>query len=262
MAIHPTALVSKSAVIGKEVEIGPYTVIGPGVKIGDGTRVASHVLMEGDTRVGERCFIFSGACFGTASQERNPKPAKSSLVIGNENVIREYVTINGSAKEGSQTVVGDRNMIMTNCHVAHDCVLGNDITIANAVLLAGNVTVEDKAVLGGMAGVHQFVRIGKFSMTGGLSKVTQDVPPFSLCDGNPMSLRGVNSVGLKRAGYSSKDVLMLKKTIKILFGNKLLLAKALEKVKAEFGGHPDVQHLLSFVSASKRGIARIPHVLD
>jgi UDP-N-acetylglucosamine acyltransferase len=261
--IHPTAVIAEGADIGRDVEIGAYTVIGPQVKIGQATKIAHHAVLEGDTQIGERCQIFSGACVGGASQDKKSKGApEGALRIGDENTIREYVTINVAAQKGSSTVIGHRNLLMIGCHIAHDCVLGNDIIIVNGVPLAGNVTVEDGAVIGGMAGVHQFVRLGKLSMTGGLSKVTVDVPPFSLCDGNPMTLRGINSVGLKRAGYSSKDSLLLKKVIKILFGNGSSLTRAIEKVKNEFGSHPDVLHLLSFIEGSKRGVARFDHVLE
>ncbi len=254
--IHPTAIVAKEAQIGEGVEIGPYTIVGPKVKIGAGTRIANHAILEGITEIGENCEIFSGACFGTAPQDKKYKNFQSSLVVGNHNIIREYVTMNPGSTEGSKTIVGDRNFIMIGVHVAHDCILGNDITIANTVGLSGHVQVEDKAVIGGMAGVHQFVRIGKLSMTGGASKVSTDIPPFSICDGNPAKFYGLNSIGLKRAGYSSKDALELKKALKILFASGLKFSTAIQKVKGEFKKSPDIDHLLEFVAKTERGISR------
>lgn len=255
-AIHPTAIIAKEAQIGSGVEIGPYTVVGPEVMIGAETKIANHVVLEGHTTIGVKCKIFSGACLGAAPQDKKYEGLRSFLVIGNENTIREHVTMNPGSTEGSKTVVGDRNFIMIGVHVAHDCVLGNDITIANAVGLSGHVHVEDKAVIGGMTGVHQFSQIGKLAMVGGVSKVTTDIPPFSICDGNPAKFYGLNSVGLKRAGYSSKDSMEIKKALKILFASGLKFSTAAEKVRATCEKSPDIDHLLDFVAKPERGISR------
>lgn len=255
-AIHPTAIVSKESQIGERVEIGPYTVVGRHVKIGAGTKIANHAVLEGHTTIGENCKIFSGACLGTIPQDKKYKDLESFLIIGNENTIREYVTMNPGSVEGSKTVIGDRNFIMIGVHVAHDCSLGDDITIANAVGLSGHVQVEDKAVIGGMAGVHQFARIGKLSMVGGVSKVNTDIPPFSICDGNPARFYGLNSIGLKRAGYTSKEALEIKKALKILFASGFKFSTAMQKVKETCRRNADIDHLLEFVAKSERGIPR------
>lgn len=254
--IHPTAIVDEASQIADNVEIGPYTIIGPHVKIGNGTKIANHVVIDGYTEIGNNCKIFSGACLGTAPQDKKYNGIRSYLIIGNDNMIREYVTMNVGSKDGSKTIVGDRNFIMIGVHVAHDCQLGNDITLVNSVGLSGHVTVEDQAVVGGLTGVHQFVRIGKLSMIGGVSKVNTDIPPFSICDGNPVKFYGLNSVGLKRAGYSSKDALQLKKALKILFASGLKFSTAIPRIKEEFNRNPDIDHLLEFVSKSERGIPR------
>ena len=254
--IHSTAIIAKEAQIAHGVEIGPYTVIGPKVKIGAGTKIANHAVLDGYTTIGKNCKIFSGACLGTVPQDKKYKGLKSFLTIGNENTIREYVTMNPGSAEGSKTVVGDRNFIMIGAHIAHDCVLGNDITIANTVGLSGFVNVEDRAVIGGMAGVHQFTRIGKLSMIGGVSKVNADIPPFSICDGNPVKFYGLNSVGLKRAGYSSKDSLELKKALKTLFASGLKISTAIERVRSEFKKNADIDHLIEFVSKRDRGFPK------
>jgi len=255
--IHPTAIVSPEASIDGSVEIGPYSVIGPQVKIGKGTRVMSHVLIENDTEIGERCCVSSGALLGGLAQVRGSEPARSALRIGDDNVIREYVTIHVGMKDGSKTVIGHRNLLMVNAHVAHDCVLGSDIVISNCAALAGHVQIEDRVVLGGFVGVHQFVRIGALSIVGGLSKVTQDAAPFSIYDGHPASFRGVNAVGLKRAGYTLAQRTEIKKALMLLLGQRVNLSSAIPKAERRFKGNAEVQDLLKFIRNSKRGVGRV-----
>lgn len=255
--IHPTSIVDKKAELAADVEIGPFSVIGAHVKIGAGTVIHNHVTVEGRTTIGERNDIWHSCAIGAPAQTYHYKNLKNAgLVIGNDNIIREYVTINTADKDGAETVIGDRNFIMIGTHVAHDCHLGNDNTLANYTALGGHAVVEDKVVTGGLAGVHQFVRLGRLSMVGGMSKVIMDVPPFSICDGNPMKICGVNSVGLRRAGYSSQDALKIRRAIRLLFRAGGSLAEAIEKVNEEFKDDPDVQHLLAFVKSSKRGLPR------
>jgi UDP-N-acetylglucosamine acyltransferase len=253
--IHPTALVAGTAQLGLGVEIGPYCVVGPHVVIGAGTRLLGHVVVDGHTRLGERGTVFPGACLGLPPQSKKHLPQSSLLVVGHENVIREHVTINAGLTDGAPTVVGDRNFLMVGAHIGHDCVVGSDTTLANQVALGGHVVVEDQAVIGGLTGVHQFSRIGKFAMVGGLSKVVMDVLPFSLCDGHPARPYGVNSIGLRRNGYTSKEIMVLKKALKKIFFSKDLVLTSAE-VKKESGGDPHVEHLLRFIETSKRGIAR------
>ena len=254
--IHPTAVVSKEAELGPGVEIAAYAVIGPQVKIGSGTRVGSHAVIEGQTQIGERCEIFVGACIGMPAQARNLERVNSSVILGDENVLREYVTVNASMKEGGRTVLGRRNLLMIGSHVAHDCVLGDDITLANSVALAGHVTVEDRVMIGGLVGVHQFVRIGKLAMVGGLSKVVMDLAPFSMNDGHPARFCGLNAVGLRRAGIKTESMTRIKAALKILLGDGHNLERAVPLVEKRFGGDPQVRYLLSFIGNSKRGVAR------
>ncbi len=254
--IHPTAIVAEEAVIADHVQIGPYSIIGPHVKIDTGTWINNHVVIEGHTSIGERCQIFSGACLGTDPQDKKYQKTRCYLDIGSDNIIREYVTIHPGSTEDARTVIGDRNLLMIGCHIAHDCHLGNEIAIANNTGLSGHVKVEDQAVISGIVGIHQFVRVGKLSMIGGVSKVVKDVPPFSICDGHPAVFCGLNSVGLKRAGISSKDALQIKKALKILFASGLIFSNAVKKIKSEFPSHRDIQHLLAFAEESERGLPR------
>lgn len=255
--IHPTAVVSQKAELAADVEIGPYTLVGPHAKIGAGTRIGSHVVIEGRVRIGKRCRIFTGACLGFPAQTLGPKEADASVEIGDDNILREYVTVNAAMKDAGRTVIGHRNMLMINAHIAHDCVLGNDIVIANNVALAGHVTVEDRAVLGGLVGVHQFARIGKLAMVGGLSKVVMDIAPFSLNDGRPAAFCGLNAIGLRRAGLRPAQITPIKAALKLLFGHKQNLKNILPKVKKQFAESQEVQYLLSFIETSKRGVTRV-----
>lgn len=256
MPIHPSSIIDKSAKIAPDAEIGPFCTVGEGSEIGPGTRLISHVAVGPRTKIGAHNTIYPQAAVGYDAQDKKAKMNKGFLSIGDDNVIRECVTIHTGSLEGSTTKVGDRNFFMNFSHVGHDCVIGNDVIVTNAVQLGGFVQVEDKAVMGGVMGVHQYVRIGRLAMVGGMSKVTNDVPPFSLCDGNPFRLRGLNIVGLRRAGFDSKRVQAVKKAIKILFMSGLNRAHALAEVKAEFLNNPDVAYLIAFIESSKRGVTR------
>ena len=253
--IHPTAIIDPKSRLAEGVEVGAYAVIGPHVSIGKDTAVGPHAVIEGHTEIGERCRIFSHACLGSAPQVRKP-PSKSRLIIGNDNLIREFVTMNSGMYEDSVTRVGSNNFIMMNAHIAHDCNLGSNITMANVVSLAGHVTIEDFATIGGLTGIHQHVRVGRYSMIGGLAKVVADIPPFSTCDGHPAVYYGINALGLKRAGFSPADRLVIKRALKILLASGKKISTAAEEVRSEFPGHPLASVILEFVSGSKRGIVR------
>ncbi len=252
--IHPTALVDPSARLEEGVEIGAYAVIGAGVSLGTGTRVMHHAVIEGQTTIGKKCTMFPFACIGMEPQDKKAKGVRAFIQIGDENSFREYVTVHLGSMEGSKTIIGHRNLIMANAHIAHDCVLGNDIVIANSTALAGHVTVEDQAVISGLCGIHQFVRIGKLSMTGGLSKAVQDVLPFSTYDGHPALFKGPNAVGLKRAGFSPQERLLIKKALKELVDPGLSMKERVENVRKFSETNPAVAHLLEFVQKTKRGI--------
>lgn len=254
--IDSKAVISKKAYLDRDVEVGPYTVIGDGVKIGKGTKILNNVTIQGFTEIGESNKIFSGAVIGSPPQDLKYKGEESFLYIGKNNVIREFVTINPGTKKNS-TRIGDNNLIMAYSHIAHDCQVGNHCVFANNATLAGHVTVEDKAVLGGLSAVHQFVRIGKLAIIGGCSKVVQDIPPFSTCDGHPAKIYGINSVGLKRSNVSKESIRQLKTAFKILFHSGLSTKHALDKIKKEFKDYSnELSHLISFIKSSQRGITR------
>ncbi|MDD5006194.1 MAG: acyl-ACP--UDP-N-acetylglucosamine O-acyltransferase [Candidatus Omnitrophica bacterium] len=254
--IHSTAVISKKAHLGKDVEVGPYSVIGDNVKIGKATKILNNVTIEGCVDIGENNKIFSGAVIGSPPQDLKYKGEESFLVIGNNNIIREYVTINTGTK-GNTTKIADGNLIMAYSHIAHDCEVGNRCIFANNATLAGHVSVEDEVVIGGLSAVHQFVNIGKLAIIGGCSKVVQDVPPYSTCDGHPAKVYSINSVGLKRANIAKNTIHQLKTAFKILFHSGLSFTHAAKKLEEEFKDFsPELSHLISFVKNSKRGISR------
>jgi len=255
--IHPTAIVHPRAKIAEGVEIGAYSVVGEHVSVGKDTRIASHVLVEGWTTIGERNQIFSFSSVGTPPQDIGYKNEETYLIIGNDNVIRESATVHrATTKEDRVTVIGNNNFLMAYSHVAHDCKLGNHIIMANSVGLGGHITVGDYAILGGIVAVHQFVRIGAYAIIGGQSAVPQDIPPYVSASGNRAKLYGLNLVGLKRRGFSEQSIANLKKAYRIIFRSGLILEEALAKVKAELGDSPEAMHLMEFMKNSKRGITR------
>jgi len=255
--IHPTAVVHSGARIAGGVEIGPYSVIGEHVSIGRDTKIASHVLIEGWTTIGERNHIFSFSSIGTPPQDIGYKGEQTFLLIGNDNVIRECATIHrATIKEDRKTEIGDRNFLMAYSHVAHDCKLGNNITMANSVALGGHIVIEDYAILGGMAAVHQFVRIGAYAIVGGLTGVAMDILPYVTASGSRAQLYGLNLVGLKRRGFSEEAIATLKKAYKTIFRSGLTMEEALRRVQDEFPLSREVGHLVEFIGSSKRGITR------
>jgi len=259
MKIHPTAIVDKKAKLADDVEVGPYAIIGPDVEIGKGTKIGAHAVIDGYTTIGDGCRIFTGAVVGSIPQDlKYKKDTKSILKVGKNNIIREYVTMNPGTDEGGITSIGDGNLFMAYSHVAHDCKVGNNCIIANSGTIAGHVELEDRVVIGGLAAIHQFTRIGKLAIIGGCSKVVQDVPPFSLCDGHPASVFGLNMVGLRRAGISKEAQLALKKAFKILFYSGLSFKTAIQRVMSdsECIGFEEVRYLLGFIRDSKRGVCR------
>ncbi len=256
MVIHPTAVISNSANLGSDVSIGPYAVIGDRVTIGDGTIVGPHCVIDGKTIVGKLCKIFSGAVIGSDPQDLKYRGELSSLEVGDNNIIREYVTINSGTEEHGKTVVGSNNMIMAYSHIAHNCALGSNCVLANCATLAGHVAVEDKVVIGGLAAVHQFTRVGELSIIGGCSKVISDVSPYSVCDGHPARTHGLNLVGLRRQEIDPETIKQLGRAFKILFNSKLSLGSAITKLEKEQNKSAEISHLIEFIKSSKRGICR------
>jgi len=227
------------------------------VQIGKDTRLDSHVVAEGWTTIGERCHFFPFVSVGTAPQAVRYRGEPTRLTIGNDNLIREFVTIHRATVEGGgETVIGDRNFIMAYSHIAHDCKIGNQVIMANSSTLAGHIQVEDFAIVGGLVAIHQFVRVGCYAMIGGASGIPQDIPPYTIAAGNRARLYGLNLVGLKRHKFSEETVAALKHAYRILFRSHLPLSKALGRVEKEVPAVPEVRHLVEFLKGSKRGVCR------
>ncbi|MDR0994588.1 MAG: acyl-ACP--UDP-N-acetylglucosamine O-acyltransferase [Verrucomicrobiota bacterium] len=254
--IHSLAVVEKGAELGADVSIGPFCVVGPHVRLGDGTRLRSHVSVTGHTTLGARCEVWPFASVGGKTQDLKYKGGAPRLVVGDETVIREAATLSCATADGDETRVGSHCLVMAYCHIAHDCVVGNRVILANNATLAGHVTVEDDAILGGMSGVHQFVRIGRMCMLGGCTKAVKDVPPFMIADGDPIKIFGINKVGLTRRGLPEEIQQTLKQAYRILYRSDLLTAQALEKMEAELPASPELDHFVSFIRNSERGITK------
>lgn len=245
--IHPTAIVAKGAEIGRGVFIGPFVVIEGGCKIGDGTIVEAHAVIRHSTTIGERNVIGHGSVIGGDPQDRKYKGERTFLEIGDDNVFREFVTVHRAIGEGKTTRVGNNNYLMALCHLGHNVVLYDQIIMANNVGVSGHVTIEEGVNIGGMTGIHQFVRIGKHAMVGGMSRVTQDVPPFMLTEGTPLRVYDINSIGLRRLGVPPNVRLALHKACKLLFRSEMRLTRAIEAVRREVEISPEVEYLLQFL---------------
>jgi UDP-N-acetylglucosamine acyltransferase len=254
--IHPTAVIHPQAQIGEDCEIGPYCVVGEHVVLGPGCRLHSHVVVEGHTILGRDNELFPFACLGLKTQDLKWKGGLTRTQIGDRNTFREHVTVHSATGDGGVTVVGSDNHILAYSHIAHDCRLGHHVIMSNVATLAGHVIVEDHAVVGGLAAVHQFTRIGRMSMIGGCAKVVQDVPPFMIADGNPAQTRVINKVGLERNGVSEQAQAALKQAFKILFRDGLSIPNALARIEAELPALPEVQHLVQFARSSERGLSK------
>ncbi len=257
MDIHPTAIVNPKAELEEDVVVGPYSVIEENVRIGRGSKIGTHVVIQTGSEIGERCTFFPFSAIGGVPQDLKFKGEESKVRIGDGNTFREYVTVNRATQEGSgETVIGNGNFFMAYVHIAHDCRIGSNVIMANAATLAGHITIDDHAIIGGLVGVHQFVRIGAYSMVGGCSAIGQDIPPFMTASGIRAELFGLNSLGLKRHGFSEHRMAVLKKAYKILFRSKLTLKDAVKKVRTQVELTPDIEALLQFIESSKRGICR------
>jgi UDP-N-acetylglucosamine acyltransferase len=256
--IHPTALVDPKTEIGGNIDIGPYSVIEKGVSIGEGTTIGPHVVIREGTRIGKRCQIYQFSSVGEAPQAVAYRGEPTLLQMGDHNIIREFVTLHrGSVKGGGKTVLGNENFIMAYSHIAHDCQIGNQVVMANGATLGGHILIEDHAIIGGLAAIHQFCRIGTHSILSGLTGVSQDIPPYTMAAGSRARLYGLNTVGLKRQQFSEQTIKALKKAYRIIFRSGLTLEKAIKTVEGDdIFQIPEVQHLLNFIQHSKRGISR------
>jgi UDP-N-acetylglucosamine acyltransferase len=253
--IHPTAIVAPGVTIGQNVTIEAYVVINsPHVILKDHVVIKSHAYIDGYTTIGEGTVIYPGACIGTKTQDLKYRGEKTFVNIGKHCEIREFVTINSSCHENSSVTVGDHCLIMAYCHVAHNCTVGNYVIMSNNATLAGHVTVEDYAIIGGMTPIHQFVRIGRNAMVGGMSRVTHDIPPFTLGAGIPYKFGGLNIIGLKRQGFSLEIRRELSKAFKLVYRSQLHLIVALRRIEEELELLPEVQHFVSFCRQTRRGL--------
>ena len=256
--IHKTAIVDKNAKISDKVEIGPYSIIGPEVEIGSGTVVHSHVNIVGNTKIGENNQIFPFASIGTRPQDLKYKGEKNSLIIGNNNKLREYVNINpGTEQGGGITSLGNNNLLMVYCHVAHDCILSNNIVLANNVQVGGHVTIERNAIVGGSCAIHQFSRIGESSMIGGMTGVLSDVIPFGLSMGNRNQLMGLNLIGLRRSKVSNENIKKIQSAYEMIFKTPSF-RKNIEGLNSDLKNNEFVKKILYFINSVKKRPISLP----
>ncbi len=254
--IDSRSVIHPDAEIAEDVVIGPFCIVGADVTLGKGCVLKSHVNIDGFTEIGDDCTFWPFCSVGTQSQDLKFKGGRPGVKIGSGTTLREYATVNAATFDGDFTIVGDRCHIMAYCHVAHDCILGDEVIMANAATLAGHVIVEDQAIIGGLTGVHQFVTVGKLSITGGCSKVVQDIPPFMTADGNPLQVRGINKIGLERHGVPKDQIRALLDGYRLLYRKKLGAKEMVAVSQDTLPRTPEIEHLEKFVKNSQRGITR------
>ncbi len=256
LKIHPTAIIDPAAEIGAGCEVGPYCVVGPGVVLGRNCWLQHHVSLNGPSRIGEGNLFYAFSSIGQRTQDLKYAGEPTFLEIGDGNNFREFVTVNRGTAPQAKTVIGSRNHFLAYCHIAHDCTVGNDVIFSNNGTLAGHVVVEDHVVLGGFTAVHQYCRVGRYAMTGGCSKIVQDVPAYMIADGNPARIRGINKTGLERHGFSAEAMRALKEAYRLLYRSRNNVAQAIEQMRAQVEDSPEIEHLVSFVTQSSRGIIK------
>lgn len=255
--VHPTAVVDAAARLADGVVIGPYSIVGGGVTIGSDTEVGPHVVIDGLTTIGARCRFTGQSSIGGPPQDLKYGGGPTRLEIGDDNIVREFVTMNRATEHGGGvTSIGCHGMFMAYSHVAHDCIVGDHVVMANAATLAGHVTIEDYAIVGGLVAIHQFVRIGESAILGGGAMVTLDVAPYCMAAGDRAALHGLNVIGIKRRGFSAETVQALRAAYRVIFRSGMRLQDAVEALRADASEDPRVAHLVRFVEASQRGICR------
>ena len=255
--VHETAILSSGAEVGEDCYIGPFCTVGANVRLGRGVRLDSHVVIDGATSIGDETHLFPFVSIGLAPQDLKYAGEPTATEIGKRNHIREFVTIHrGTAGGGGLTKIGDDNLLMAQAHVAHDCQIGSEVIMANAATLAGHVEIADRANVGAYSGVHQFCRVGLEAFVGGYSVVVKDAPPYAVIQGNHAKCFGLNRVGMKRRGYSKDTIEKLHRAYHLLLSAKLNTTQAVEKIKAEITGSPEVDLLVSFIETSKRGVVK------
>jgi UDP-N-acetylglucosamine acyltransferase len=255
--IHASAVVSPKAKIADGVTVGPFSIIGGQVEVGRDTVIGSHVVIDGNTTIGEKNRIYPFVSVGLPPQDIGYQGEDTRVIIGDENIIREFVTINrATTKQDRVTKIGNNNYLMAYAHIAHDCTLGNSIIMSNAATLGGHIEIGDHAIIGGLVAIHQFVRIGPYAFIGGKSATVKDIPPFMIASGDRVKLYGLNHTGLKREGFSNEVINDLKRAYKIIWRDHHLLNEALERVRREIPNFKELQMLLDFLASSKRGVVR------
>ncbi len=255
--IDKTAIIKGDVKLGENVFIGPYSIIEGNIFIDDNTFIDSHVVIKGNVRIGKKNKIYSGARIGFPPQDLKYQGEDTQIIMGDENIIREFVTIHRATGEGGKTIIGNKNFFMAYSHIAHNCKIGNEVIIVNGTQLAGHVEVEDFAFISSNCLIHQFVRIGKYVMIGGGTHVKMDIVPYALVYGAPdAEIKGINSVGLKRRGFEGERLLNIKRAFKVLFFNNLNTTQALNVLKDNFENNEDIEYLIKFIQDSKRGITK------
>ena len=254
--IHPTAVVDSAARIGEGCEIGPYCVIGPDVDLGEGCRLQHHVSLHGPARFGRGNVFYPFSTLGQQTQDLKYAGEPTHLIVGDGNTFREFVTVHRGTAMGSSTRIGSRGYFLAYVHIAHDCTVGDEVVFSNNGTLAGHVEVGDFAILGGLTAVHQYCRIGAHAMTGGCSKIVQDVPPYMLADGNPAKVRSYNKVGMERRGYQEQTMRAVREAYRIIYRLSLNLPQAIDQMRADLPELPEIEQILEFVMSSPRGIIR------
>lgn len=253
--VHSTAILHAGAQLGQAVKIGPGAIIGANVEIGDRTVVGPYAVIEGWTSIGADCRIFTGAVLGSECQDLKYQGERSYLKIGDRNVIREYASMNRATGEEEATLIGNDNLFMTYCHVAHNCRIGNHNILANAIAMAGHVTIMDHTTIGGLNALHQYIRIGSYAMIGGHSRVPKDVPPYITCAGSPLRIAGINRVGMERNGFSRERMKIVERGYRILYRSKLNTSQALKRLEEE-EQYAEIAQLVDFIRQSQRGITK------
>jgi len=253
--IHPTAIISPHAQLGERVDVGAFAIVGDGCEVGDDCQLHARSTLEQDVKLGKSVKVGIGSVLGGPPQDLKYAGEQTSVEIGEGTVIREYVTINRGTSQSFKTTVGARSLLMSYVHLAHDCHIGSGVILGNTVQLAGHVTIEDRATISGLSGVHQFVRIGRHAFIGGCTRVSKDVPPFVKAVGNPVHLYGLNSVGLQRSGFPEQVVRELKRAYRLIFRSDLNVSQAMVRAETELEMYPEVRELMRFVEESGRGVA-------
>jgi UDP-N-acetylglucosamine acyltransferase len=254
--IHPTAIVDAKAELGAGTRVGPYCIIGPHAALGNSCWLQHHVTVVGPMRAGAGNKFYAYCSIGQQTQDLKYAGEPTYLEIGDENTFREFCTVNRSTKSDGKTRLGDRGNFLAYSHVGHDCVVGNSVVFSNNATLAGHVQVGDHAVMGGLTAVHQFCRLGRFAITGGCSKIVQDVPPFMIADGNPAEIRGINLVGMERAGFDAETIKAIKEAFRLIYRAKLNTRQAIAAIRNEIAPREEITQLVEFIEQSERGVIR------